>query len=78
MDIKDIKEKWETSNKFNPKTNQISIRFPVVTKAKVEALSDLYPNLNKNELITDLLSLSLNHMNIDSLLNERLNETETS
>jgi len=62
MNPKDLVKVWDApdNSKLTPK--QISIRLPILVAAKINALCDIYPRKTKTEIISDLLSTSLDQL----------------
>jgi len=62
MNPKDLVKVWDApdNSKLTPK--QISIRLPILVAAKINALCEIYPRKTKTEIISDLLSTSLDQL----------------
>jgi len=59
MSVKDMMSNWLRHNNSRLVKKQTSIRLPVHTAAKIEALCEMFPSKTKNEIVTDLLSAAL-------------------
>lgn len=62
MGTKSLHDLWSTldNNRFTSK--QFSFRLPVHIAAKIEALCNMYPQKNKTQIVSDLLTQSLDEL----------------
>ena len=59
MDEKFLLKKWQQANKSEMSSRQISIRLPVKIANRIDELLIDHPNLSKSQMISDLVSFSL-------------------
>ena len=57
--IKELLQLWETTASNQLTCEKQSIRLPVENAAKLQALAEMYPQRSVAEIITDLLSATL-------------------
>lgn len=62
MKIKALSECWEQQAKATLTSNEYSLRLPLEDAAKINALAEMYPKRNKNEIIGELLSAALDEL----------------
>lgn len=62
MKADDLHELWTNGPKMRMSTQPYSFRLPIVIGAQIEALCEIYPQKNRTEIVTDLLSYALEHM----------------
>lgn len=62
MKVKELLGLWEKTAKGDLTAEHYDIRLPVEDAAKLQALADLYPRRSVSDIITDLLSASLNEV----------------
>jgi predicted DNA-binding protein len=60
MKIQELLKLWEQTAHGEITEEVYSIRLPVESAAKLQALADMYPRRSAPDLITDLLSAALN------------------
>lgn len=60
--IKSLLKKWQTVADEQPTKRAYSICLPVRDAARIEALSEMYPNTTLEQMITDLISASLDEL----------------
>jgi len=60
--IKSLLKKWETAADRQATKRAYSICLPVRDAARIEALADMYPSNTLEQLITDLISASLDEL----------------
>lgn len=66
MKLHELLSLWENTSAGQLTNEEYRVRLPVEDAAKLKALAELYPRRDVEELITDLLSASLNE--IESLM----------
>lgn len=62
MKVRDLLSLWEQTASSGLTEDCYKIRLPLEDAAKLKALAELYPRRHVEELITDLLSASLNEL----------------
>ncbi len=55
-------QSWDTPMDTRLVKKQFSIRMPILIAAKINALAELYPMMNKTSIISGLLSLALSEV----------------
>ncbi|KZX75085.1 type 1 pili tip component [Oleiphilus sp. HI0009] len=62
MRIKELTAQWEKQAKAIMTENEYSFRIPIEDAAKIEALAEMYPKRNKNEILCELISSALQEL----------------
>jgi len=62
MTIKELAQYWEKQAKAVMSDEAYNIRLPIADAAKIEALAEMYPKRNKNEIIGELISSALEEL----------------
>lgn len=62
MNVKELLEQWETSQRVKLTAQEYAVRLPVHDAARLAALAELYPRLNEQQIITDLLAAALDEV----------------
>ncbi len=62
MKVRDLLSLWEKTASGALTADEYKVRLPVEDAAKLKALAELYPRRHIEELITDLLSASLDEL----------------
>ena len=62
MKVRDLLSLWENTASGSLTPERYEVRLPVEDAARLKALAELYPRRHIEELITDLLSASLNEL----------------
>jgi len=62
MNVKKLMSSWESASQQNTLEEKYQIRLPVRDAARIEALSSLYPGLNKQEVLAQLLEVALDEV----------------
>ncbi len=62
MDIKNLLQRWEKSSRVRLTAHEYSVRLPIRDAARIEALVEMYPLKNPEEIIVELLSIALNEV----------------
>lgn len=62
MNVRDLLTLWEETAGGTLTDDAFAVRLPIKDAARLKALSDLYPRRNIEELITDLLTASLDEL----------------
>ena len=62
MKLRELLSLWEKTSSGTLTQEEYRVRLPVEDAAKLKALAELYPRRDIEELITDLLSASLNEL----------------
>lgn len=62
MKVRELLSLWEQSASDGLTEENYTVRLPMEDAAKLKALAELYPRRNIEELITDLLSASLEEL----------------
>lgn len=57
-----LHDMWSSPDNGRLVSKQISLRLPVHIAAKIAALSELYPQKNRTQIIADLLTLALDDL----------------
>ncbi len=66
----DLDSIWDQPDNGRLTPKQISIRLPILVSAKISALCEMYPRKTKSEIITDIISASLEQLE-ESLTSEK-------
>lgn len=62
MRIKELVSQWQSSA-GEPRTDEVyAMRLPLYDAAKIEALTELFPGLSRERVITDLLASALDEL----------------
>lgn len=56
---------WSSPDNSRLISKQFSFRFPVHIAAKIAALSDMYPQKNRTQIVADLLTAALDNLEIN-------------
>ena len=62
MKLKDLIEAWDAEAAGALTRETYSVRLPLDSAAKIEALAELFPRRTKEQLITELLSVALDEL----------------
>lgn len=62
VQTKDLLKLWQAPDHSRLTAKQISLRLPVAIAARVAALCEMYPNKNRTQVISDLLSTALSDL----------------
>lgn len=62
MNVKKLMSTWESASQQTTLEEKYQIRLPVRDAARIEALSSLYPGLNKQEVLAQLLEVALDEV----------------
>ena len=66
----DLDNIWDQPDNGRLTPKQISVRLPILVSAKISALCEMYPRRTKSEIITDIISASLEQLE-ESLSSEK-------
>jgi hypothetical protein len=55
MDTERFQQKWVDRFHSRGKTTQTSYRLPIYLQAQIDAICELYPNMNRTAIVADLL-----------------------
>ncbi len=64
MRLKELVKRWEENASEQRTPHAYSVRLPLQDAAKLAALAEMYPGRSETELITDLLSASLDEIEV--------------
>jgi len=62
MNVTELLGHWETSARVALTDEQYAIKLPIHDAARIAALAEIYPRLNEQQIITDLLSAALDEV----------------
>lgn len=62
MKLRELLSLWEKTSSGSLTEQEYRVKLPIEDAAKLKALADLYPRRDVEDLITDLLSASLNEL----------------
>ena len=62
LSAKDLIKVWSAPDSSHLMAKQWSIRLPILVAAKISALSEMYPNKSRSELISELLSTAIEEL----------------
>ncbi|MFT7109204.1 MAG: hypothetical protein ACI843_000863 [Psychrobacter glaciei] len=62
MNVRDLMSSWESARSKDYAEEKYNIKLPVKDAARIEALAGLYPGLNKNEVISQLVAVALDEV----------------
>jgi serine phosphatase RsbU (regulator of sigma subunit) len=62
MKTQHLHDVWSGPDNSRLTTKQFSFRFPVHIAAKIAALSDLYPQKNRTQIVADLLTAAIDDL----------------
>jgi len=62
MNIKELLNDWETHSYSTEDTSDICIKLPFEIMARILALAEMFPGRTKEQIIMDLLGLTLNEI----------------
>jgi len=60
MKVRELLSMWENTAKGELTHEHFSVRLPIEDAAKIQALAEMFPRRNIEEIITDLISAALN------------------
>ncbi len=60
--FRELIHKWESRSRNCLTKREYAVRLPIHDAARLEALNELYPNVSREEIITDLISSGLDEM----------------
>ncbi|MBH04333.1 MAG: type 1 pili tip component [Xanthomonadales bacterium] len=63
MKIKELVSQWQSSAGEQRAPNAYEVRLPLYDAAKIEALTQMFPGLSAERVITDLLASALDELN---------------
>lgn len=62
MKTQHLHEMWSGPDNTRLTSKQYSFRFPIHIAAKIEALSEMYPQKNRTQIVADLLTSALDEL----------------
>lgn len=62
MKVTELLEQWETSARVALTDEQYAVKLSIHDAARIAALAEIYPRLNEEQIITDLLSAALDEV----------------
>jgi len=62
MKIKELISSWESTSRQSSQNEKYHISLPLKDAARIEALTGLYPGLNKNQILSQLISVALDEV----------------
>lgn len=62
MNVKQLMTSWENASHQNVLEENYHVRLPIKDAARIEALSSLYPGLNKEEVLAQLIEVALDEV----------------
>jgi hypothetical protein len=62
MSFQNLHDDWTRPDNSHLTAKQLSFRLPVHVAAKLAALCELYPSRNRTQIVADLLSLAIDHL----------------
>ena len=71
MKIKELVSQWQSSAGEQRAPNAYEVRLPLYDAAKIEALTQMFPGLSAERVITDLLASALDEFVRDSMRGSR-------
>lgn len=62
MNVRDLMSSWESARSKDDAEEKYNIKLPIKDAARIEALAGLYPGLNKNEVLSQLVAAALDEV----------------
>ncbi len=62
MNVRELMSSWESNRQKNAAEEKYQIKIPRRDAARIEALTSLYPGLNKNEVLSQLIEVALDEV----------------
>jgi hypothetical protein len=62
MKVRELMNSWESNSQHNEGEEKYQLRLPRRDAARIEALTSLYPGLNKNEVLAQLVEVALDEV----------------
>jgi len=62
MKVRDLMSSWESASHKHHAEERYQLKLPVKDAARLEALTGLYPGLNKNEVLSQLVAAALDEV----------------
>lgn len=62
MKVRDLMSSWESASHKRHAEERYQLKLPVKDAARLEALTGLYPGLNKNEVLSQLVAAALDEV----------------
>lgn len=62
MKVKDLLQHWQAEHSERLCAKEVSVRLPLHDAARIMALVEMFPGRNESDVITDLLSATLDEM----------------
>lgn len=62
MNVRDLMSSWESASVKSHAEERYQIKLPMKDAARIEALAGLYPGLNKNEVLSQLVGVALDEV----------------
>lgn len=60
--VKELLNEWKLTSHILPKTKSIQVKISIQDLARIRALTELYPDRNEEQIISDLLSALLDEV----------------
>ncbi|GAA6134460.1 hypothetical protein NBRC116188_12490 [Oceaniserpentilla sp. 4NH20-0058] len=62
MNVRDLMSSWESASHQSTGDQSYELRLPFKDAARIEALAGLYPGLNRDEVISQLIGVALDEV----------------
>jgi hypothetical protein len=62
MNVRDLMSSWEVASTKSHSEEQYQIKLPVKDAARIEAIAGLYPGLNKDDVLSQLVAAALDEV----------------
>ncbi len=62
MKVRDLMSSWESASHKHHAEERYQLKLPVKDAARLEAITGLYPGLNKNEVLSQLVAAALDEV----------------
>ena len=62
MNVRELMSTWESARHHDNGDEKYQINLPLKDAARIEALTGLYPGLNRNEIIAQLIGVALDEV----------------
>lgn len=62
MNVSELMSLWESASQHSTGDERYQVKLPIRDAARVEALTGLYPGLNKNEILAQLIGVALDEV----------------
>lgn len=62
MNVRELMSTWESASHHSTGEENYQVRLPLKDAARIEALAGLYPGLNRDEIISQLIGVALDEV----------------